>query len=183
LRFPGQVFDRETNNHYNYFRDYDPQTGRYVQSDPIGLDGGINTYGYVGGNPLSATDPTGLATGISICYGSYCSRPVYPPGTVEPITHKPWDSVPDDGDGRGRGRDSRNPESSTPQNCPPSKEDCEKQWTEARLVCRSLIYEQMQQRAGRRKKRSITGVTGGHTDVEECARGLVSEECGGNKKR
>ncbi|MBI3773004.1 MAG: hypothetical protein HY272_09930 [Gammaproteobacteria bacterium] len=60
LRFPGQYLDQETGLHYNYFRDYDPQTGRYVQSDPIGLDGGLNTYTYVAGNPLNWVDLFGL---------------------------------------------------------------------------------------------------------------------------
>jgi RHS repeat-associated protein len=60
LRLPGQYFDKETNLHYNYFRDYDPAIGRYIQSDPIGLLGGINTYSYALNDPLVLLDATGL---------------------------------------------------------------------------------------------------------------------------
>lgn len=58
-RFPGQHADKETNLNYNYFRDYDSGIGRYAQSDPIGLLGGLGTYNYVGSRPLNASDPTG----------------------------------------------------------------------------------------------------------------------------
>ncbi len=86
LRFPGQYFDRETGLHYNYFRDYDPSTGRYIQSDPRGIllnfsdpqrqittqvglpipeykyvNGLNHLYGYASQNPLMYTDPTGEA--------------------------------------------------------------------------------------------------------------------------
>jgi len=59
LRFPGQYFDEESGLHYNYFRDYDPALGRYLQADPMGLQGGLNMYVYANANPVSNYDPTG----------------------------------------------------------------------------------------------------------------------------
>ncbi|ROU08958.1 RHS repeat-associated core domain-containing protein [Lysobacter enzymogenes] len=72
MRLPGQRYDAASGLLYNYFRDYDPSTGRYIQSDPIGLAGGSNTYLYAGGSPGNLADMFGLATGTECakCAGS-----------------------------------------------------------------------------------------------------------------
>ncbi|MDV2078511.1 RHS repeat-associated core domain-containing protein [Marinobacter xestospongiae] len=68
LRFSGQYYDEETGLHHNYFRDYEAELGRYIQSDPIGLRGGLGLYPYAAGNPLGYSDPYGLCpAGGAIC--------------------------------------------------------------------------------------------------------------------
>jgi RHS repeat-associated protein len=75
LRFPGQYWDDESKLSYNYFRNYQPNQGRYTQPDPIGLDGGWSRFGYVEGNPLSMTDPLGLMGQGSGANGPYVPQP------------------------------------------------------------------------------------------------------------
>lgn len=60
LRFPGQYYDEFTGLHYNLNRYYNPEIGRYMEPDPIGLEGGLNPYAYAGSNPISNVDPSGL---------------------------------------------------------------------------------------------------------------------------
>jgi RHS repeat-associated protein len=84
LRFPGQYFDQETGLHYNYFRDYDPGTGRYIQSDPIGLEGGsMSLYTYADNAPTMNADPLGLFK----FHGQWCG-PNWTGGF-----EKPWDRL------------------------------------------------------------------------------------------
>jgi len=71
LRFPGQYFDQESGIYYNYFRDYSPELGRYLQSDVAGLAGGLNTYNYALANPLKNSDPSGLYTTAQYCVQPY----------------------------------------------------------------------------------------------------------------
>jgi RHS repeat-associated protein len=81
FRFPGQYYDQETGLHYNYFRYYNPQTGRYITPDPIGLEGGINLFTYVEGNPVRWVDPWGLR---KVILGPYR---IGPTGQSVPIVH------------------------------------------------------------------------------------------------
>lgn len=60
LRFPGQYFDGETGLYYNWHRYYEPENGRYISADPIGLMGGVNLFAYAANNPLVKIDPHGL---------------------------------------------------------------------------------------------------------------------------
>jgi RHS repeat-associated protein len=78
LRFPGQYFDKETNLHYNYFRDYDAATGRFLQGDPIGLEGRLNIYAYTSSQPLGFADALGLQSDPSFGLG-YSEGPVLAP--------------------------------------------------------------------------------------------------------
>jgi RHS repeat-associated protein len=78
LRYPGQYFDQESSLHYNGHRSYCANCGRYTQSDPIDLQGGWNRFSYVGQNPLSFTDPTGLVWIYQQSTGNLYFQPTNP---------------------------------------------------------------------------------------------------------
>ena len=75
IRFPGQYYDQETSLHYNFHRDYNPALGRYMQSDPIGLEGGENFYAYVKGNPVAEIDSDGLNPAAGAMAGGMVGGP------------------------------------------------------------------------------------------------------------
>ncbi|SFW88769.1 RHS repeat-associated core domain-containing protein [Amycolatopsis australiensis] len=75
LRFPGQYYDAETGLHYNVNRYYEPETGRYISPDPIGLGGGTNPHAYVR-NPTGWLDPVGLKGRKGKCKGGKSNNPV-----------------------------------------------------------------------------------------------------------
>jgi RHS repeat-associated protein len=177
LRYPGQYFDSATGWHYNYFRDYEPGTGRYVQSDPIGLEGGINTFGFVHGNPMVLIDPSGnnaLLRILAIClrFPSACLPPP-PPRPPRPYVDQ---SCPP---GSGLPCWEPNPApaeplplpmpfapTSTGELCPEDEEFCREQ----RRAC-------AEQCAAAQSDPDRSHVYGG--SISQCIRNCLPERCGG----
>ena len=169
-RFPGQYYDEETGLHYNYFRDYEPRSGRYVQSDPIGLKGGNNTYNYVENNPAAKIDLMGLQSDGDLSLSP--SRPSIP---------GPFDILAPGSQANNDFRQSINRIISkikvfSKEICEPTPEECKKEWSDARKYCNDA-YDNgyVPGKNGKRGK----GI--GDMSFEQCVKGQVSEACGGSK--
>jgi RHS repeat-associated protein len=175
-----QYFDKESNLHYNYFRSYDSRTGRYSQSDPIGLDGGWNRFGYAEQNPLSYSDPKGLTsipfpgatvpafTSACLANPALCGPALagiggYSVGTlIYPIIEGPLSRAID-----------------YCMNSESTQEDCPGQWRRAQNVCYEWMQELGDPSISKMRRKQLMDLTGG--SMAACQMGQVSQTCGGNR--
>ena len=188
LRFPGQYFQIETNLAYNWHRHYDTTTGRYTQPDPLGFVDGPSIYAYAGNSPFMNVDRTGRG---AIAYGGGIVGGLVGGiiGSAEPGGGTAAGALVGARYGYGVGRGieiaiwmvADNPAENAKSKaladagakmCFPEDDDgCDKEWEEARNMCKRELD----------KPNPNFGLTGGHYDVQNCAKGLVSARCGGNK--
>jgi RHS repeat-associated protein len=150
--------------HYNYFRDYDPAIGRYAQSDPIGLADGPNTYSYSANNPSQNVDPAGLNT---IALPPLTGVPTWagPAGAVTLVAAGAVWTGSKVYDRYGTGM--------LDLICRDDGSECAKEWEEAFRICRRLLSSRIERGNWRTVgKRPPT--------LMSCAKGYVSERCGGN---
>jgi len=162
-RFPGQWFQLETGLHYNWHRQYDPTTGRYLQTDPLGFVDGPSVYAYASSSPLMASDPEGTQLAPIIRGGTWlCGRNPACAAAMAAAAQQFINFCRRGSFGGGGAGGSRKDD--TP--------DCKAEWEYAERVCRSELAKP--------RYNQSRGITGGHRTIEGCARGHVSERCGGN---
>jgi RHS repeat-associated protein len=166
LGFPGQM-KTLPDLWYNRHRDYDPGTGRYVQADPIGLAGGENPYLYAKANPLRYVDPSGKNPALVVI--GVCARfPVQCAAVAGAIGGAIVTAL------RPRMGPAKGPKDWTKiedYTCTDNDDDCEEEWADAYAICKAELAKPYPNRR----------MTGGYKDVHNCARGLVSQRCGGNR--
>jgi RHS repeat-associated protein len=171
FRYTGREFDSETSLYYMRARYFDPATGRFISEDPITFTGGINFYRYAKNNPGNLVDPFGLNPAApAIPFPWVLPYPIAGPlvravgGFIGLILGEL--AFPD-----ATGiDDARAIPKARPIPCDKNKRDCAQEWADAYAMCRELLARPHPPRA----------MTGGYPDLANCARGLVSEECGGN---
>ncbi|RDS82218.1 RHS repeat protein [Dyella monticola] len=197
LRAPGQYYDAESGLNSNINRDYDSGTGRYTEVDPLGQAGGLPLYVYAQNDPLAYIDPLGL---FPFGTPAPAGGPTSPagPGVLPADPLAPPRSIPSPGSAlRGLAAlCAAQPElcvaagivggclypNSTADSCadephPPAgqchknNDDCEKEWEDAFRMCENYNSQPNPPR----------GITGGYTNLYQCAKGLVSQRCGGNR--
>lgn len=199
--FGGNTFDPSSGFYNARARDYDPKIGRFTQMDTyqgnIQNPATLHKYAYGNSDPVNNIDPSGNMSNLMSFGAAFSISGIL--ATLAQPSYKLSSGAYDSGIGKNVEDAKRTATAmgltyimaSSPGTgvrlatllgaiSPGNTESCEDEWKEARRTCFDLIREQMLQDGGRKKKRKVTGVTGGYTNVEECAAGLVSELCGGN---